>query len=143
MTRRRKILLGVSLMAVIAVLYPAFVLGYTWKCVVASDLPGGRHGPLDGYRHALASAVVSYTLHPAVVPVVNLAMESQGKDSNRMDRHNNLLGASIGDEVGEFGEIEPLVRALAESGSSGAPLPGRMAWPVSYTHLTLPTSIQV
>ena len=43
-------------------------------------------------RHTLASAVVSYTLHPRAVELVTRLMESKGKNSNTMDRHNNRIG---------------------------------------------------
>jgi hypothetical protein len=43
-------------------LYPAFILGYTWFHVANAPFLGGRNGPLDAYRHTLASALVAYTL---------------------------------------------------------------------------------
>jgi hypothetical protein len=61
-----------------------------------SNFTGGRHGPLDAYRHTLASAVIGFTLGPRAVQWATWAMENAGKDANRMDRHNNLIGADIG-----------------------------------------------
>src|SRR5688572_11426083 len=95
MKKKRKLrqVLGAAL---ILSLYPLFVLTYTWSCVFRSDLEGGRHGPLDAYRHALASAVVSYTFGERSVGLVTSLMESKGKNSNKMDSHNNRIGAHIG-----------------------------------------------
>lgn len=75
-----------------------------------SDLPGGRDGPLDAYRHTLASAVVAYTLDPVVVEWATRALERKFYDANAMDRHNNRIGARIGYHARSFSEIEPAVR---------------------------------
>jgi hypothetical protein len=88
---RRLVLAGLTLAA-----YPTFVLTYTWSHVLQSPLPGGRHGPLDAYRHTLASAVVAHTLDARVILLVNGVMERHGRRSNAMDIHNNLIGAGIG-----------------------------------------------
>ena len=48
---RRLVLAGLILAA-----YPAFVLASVYAHWFAADLPGGRNGPADAYRHALASA---------------------------------------------------------------------------------------
>jgi hypothetical protein len=98
-------------------LYPLFVLGYTFSHVYRSDLPGGRHGPLDAYRHALASAVVSYTMHEKAVHLITSIMERAGKASNQMDRHNNHLGAKIGAQSSSFHELEPTVRQHVKNGA--------------------------
>ncbi|RQO45949.1 hypothetical protein DBV14_23175 [Variovorax sp. KBW07] len=100
--------------------YPAFVLGYTGAHVVQSELPGGKNGPLDAYRHTLASAVVAYTLSPVAVYWTTRVMESGDKDANRMDRHNNRIGAAIGAQAVRFDEIEPSVLAHVLQGSVGA-----------------------
>ena len=110
MLKRKKLLYRLSALALILSIYPAFVLGYTWCHVFLSELKGGRHGPLDAYRHTLASAVVSYTLHERVVEIVNRLFESKDKDSNKMDRHINLLGARIGAAASSFRDLEPTVR---------------------------------
>ena len=108
--------------------YPAFVFGYTWSHVVRSNLSGGRHGPLDAYRHTLASAVVSFTLGPRAVEWATWAMESASKDANRMDRHNNLIGAGIGASARSFSAIEPAVHAQVLRGAVNAPDPGKVTW---------------
>jgi hypothetical protein len=114
--------------ALLASAYPAFVLGYTWSHVLRSDFSGGRHGPLDAYRHTLASAVVSYTAGPRAVVWVTLVMESAGKEANRMDRNNNLIGAGIGASARSFSEIEPAVHARVLRGAVNASDPGQVTW---------------
>ena len=108
--------------------YPAFVLGYTWSHVAHSSLPGGRHGPLDAYRHTLASAVVGFTLSPRAVEWVTWAMERGGNDANLMDRRNNRIGAAIGLRAHSFGEIEPAVQAKVQSGAIDAHDADQVTW---------------
>ena len=99
--------------------YPTFVLGYTWYHVLQSPLEGGRHGPLDAYRHTLASAVVSYSLGEWAVNFVSEIMESGGKESQEMDRHNNSVGGSIGSQCNSFSDIERLVSEAVSKGGVG------------------------
>jgi len=117
---------------VIAVLlvsaYPAFVLGYTWSHVASSNLPGGSNGPLDAYRHTLASAVVAFTLSPRAVEMTTWLMERRGNDANLMDRRNNLVGAAIGMHARSFGEIEPAVRAEVLRGAVNARDAVQVTW---------------
>jgi hypothetical protein len=108
--------------------YPAFVLGYTWSHVARSNLPGGRHGPLDAYRHTLASAVVAFTLSPRAVEWVTSAMERRSTDANLMDRHNNRIGAAIGMRAHSFSEIEPAVQAQVQGGAIDARDAGQVTW---------------
>lgn len=108
--------------------YPAFVLGYTWSCVFKSDLPGGRNGPLDAYRHALASAVVSHTLGDSAVKLVTGLFESGGRDSNAMDSHNNQIGAAIGSRVKSFAQIAPSVRLAIQNGAVDAADINQITW---------------
>jgi len=126
--KRTNLLILAIAVAFLVSVYPAFVLGYTWSHVVRSTLSGGRHGPLDAYRHTLASAVVGFTLGPRAVQCVTWAMESAGKDENRMDRHNNLIGAAIGASARSFSEIEPAVHAQVLRGAVNAPDPGQVTW---------------
>lgn len=114
--------------AIILLLYPAFVIGYTWAHVLRSDLEGGRHGPLDAYRHTLASAVVSHTLGEWAVELVTTVFESSGKDSNKMDRTNNSIGAAIGSRAGSLGEIEPMVREQVSQGAELSDVAGQITW---------------
>jgi hypothetical protein len=109
-------------------MYPLLVLIYTWGYVLRSDLEGGRHGPLDAYRHALASAVVSYTLGEKAVDITTGLMESKGKQSNTMDRHNNMIGAQIGSIANSFTDIEPLVHQKVVVGAVNSTDNSRITW---------------
>jgi len=93
-----------------------------------SDFEGGRHGPLDAYRHALASAVVSYTLGDKAVDIATSLMESKGKQSNTMDRHNNQIGARIGATANTFKEIELSVRQSVLNGTVGSTNDNQITW---------------
>jgi hypothetical protein len=126
--KNRKRLIRIVAAMLLASAYPAFVLGYTWNHVAHSKLPGGRHGPLDAYRHTLASAVVAFTLSPRVVEWVTWLMESAGKDANLMDRRNNYIGKNIGTRARSFSEIEPTVRVQVQSGSVNAFDPAQVTW---------------
>ena len=116
------------IMVIILLLYPGFVMGYTWTHVLRSDLEGGRHGPLDAYRHALASAVVSHTLGAWAVELVTSVFESSGKESNRMDRKNNAIGAAIGVTTGSFTELETRVRERVSAGAESSNVAGQITW---------------
>jgi hypothetical protein len=100
--------------------YAAFVLGYTWSHVAHSSLPGGRYGPLDAYRHTLASAAVAFTLSPRAVDLTTWFMERRDDDTNLMDRRNNQIGAAIGVHARSFSAIEPAVRAEVSRGAVNA-----------------------
>lgn len=128
MPRRKKIFRRLAAALAVACLYPAWVFGYTWSHVLNSDLEGGRHGPLDAYRHALASAVVSHTLGEWAVTLVTRLFESRGKDSNIMDAHNNRIGARIGATAPSFAEIEPAVQMAVRQGKEGAVEGGQITW---------------
>jgi hypothetical protein len=128
MKKKRHWLRRLAALAVVLGAYPVFVLGYTWSCVFRSDFEGGRHGPLDAYRHALASAVVSYTLDHRAVNLVTAVYESQGKDSNHMDSHNNRIGARIGRESTSFAELEPSVRRHVQAGATDSSDPDQIMW---------------
>lgn len=108
--------------------YPLLVLIYTWGCVLRSDLEGGRHGPLDAYRHVLASAVVSYTLGEKAVDITTGLMESKGKQSNAMDRHSNMIGAKMGSIANSFTDIEPLVRQQVFVGAVNSTDSSQITW---------------
>ena len=108
--------------------YPAFVLGYTWTHVSSASFPGGRHGPLDAYRHTLASAVVAFTLSPRAVEWITIAMESNAKRSSAMDRHNNRIGAMVGSQARSFADLQPAVHALVRQGAVEATDRGQITW---------------
>lgn len=128
MKRRRRLILRSGAVLLLLSAYPVFVLGYTWSHVAGSDLPGGRLGPLDAYRHTLASAVVAFTLSPRAVDWVTSVMERGGNASNRMDRHNNRIGAVIGSRARSFGEIERAVSAQVQRGAAGATDSAQVTW---------------
>ena len=128
MKTKRKLLLRLTALTVLLSIYPLSVLTYTWTCVFRSDLEGGRHGPLDAYRHALASAVVPYTLHERAVDLITTLMESRGKDSNKMDRHNNRIGAQIGASSKSFHDLEPAVRQSVQNGTINSTNANQITW---------------
>jgi hypothetical protein len=116
------------IVTIVLLIYPVFVIGYTWTHVLRSDLEGGRHGPLDAYRHALASAVVSHTLGQWAVELVTTVFESSGKDSNQMDRKNNSIGAAIGRHTESFGDLESSVREKISAGAELSDESGQITW---------------
>jgi len=101
---------------------------FTWSHVLRSDLKGGRHGQLDAYRHALASATVSYTLGEWAVDVTTWIFESGKKDSNKMDIHNNRIGARLGTKAESFGDIEPAVRSAVLNGTVSSVDTEQITW---------------
>lgn len=125
---KKKIMKWGVVLALLASIYPAFVLGFTWSFVLKSDLQGGKNGPLDAYRHTLASAVVSYTIGKSAVRLFTELVESRHKNSGIMDRHNNLIGASIGSECKSFRELEPAVHQAVLNGSVDSKEPWQITW---------------
>ncbi len=126
--RRRRLLRRGGAFALLLAAYPLWVVVFTWSHVLRSDFEGGRNGKLDAYRHALASATVSYTLGVWAVEVTTWVFESGGKDSNEMDVHNNRIGALIGSKAGSFSEIEPAVRDAVAGGCVSAEDAGQITW---------------
>lgn len=127
-TKTKRALLSIAVVALLLSAYPAFVLGYTWSHVASASFPGGRHGPLDAYRHTLASAVVAFTLSPRAVELITAVMEGGDKRSSAMDRHNNRIGARVGSEARSFAELQPAVYALVQQGAVGASDPRQITW---------------
>jgi hypothetical protein len=111
-----RLLRQLSILAAIVLVYPIGVIGFTWGHVLRSDFEGGRHGPLDAYRHALASATVSYSLGKWAVDLTTWVLESNAKDSGKMDIHKNRIGAEIGARSGSFSDLEPTVRQAVLDG---------------------------
>jgi hypothetical protein len=128
MQKKTRWLRRLVILAILLCIYPVFVIGYTWKHVLRSELEGGRHGPLDAYRHALASAVVSYTLGEWAVELVTFVFESSGKDSNQMDRKNKSIGATIGGSIESFSELESKVREQVSAGAEFSENAGQITW---------------
>ena len=134
--KSRWLLFGVYPSAVVLIGPLVLFLGYVWSHVWVQDLPGGRHGPLDAYRHTLASAVLSYVLDhgirpgagAAAVDIVCLVMENGELRSNVMDRHNNRLGSHIGARSTSFSAIEPEVSRAVAAGAMGATRHDQVTW---------------
>jgi hypothetical protein len=110
--------------------YPAFVLGATYWHFFQADLPGGRNGPADAYRHSLASAIVAYTLSPRCVDWVTAVMErgGAGNPSRAMDAHNNRLGARIGATAASWNAMQQAVLAAVEHGAIDTRSPDKITW---------------
>ena len=121
---------GPIMVAALLSSYPAFVLGTVYAETSRSDLPGGRHGPKDAYRHSLASATVAYTGSPRWVEWVTAVMESGGRgdDARAMDAHNNRLGARIGAEAGSWTQMQADVLAAVRAGAVTAESQDRITW---------------
>jgi hypothetical protein len=124
---RRRWLRWFGLAALVAT-YPVAVLSYVYWVTLTSNLPGGRHGPQDAYRHALASAVVAYTLSPRVVDWVTAVMEPSDDPADRMDRHNNAIGAAIGASATSLAAVRPEVERRVLAGRMLARDPNRITW---------------
>lgn len=110
--------------------YPAFILGTVYATTLHSDLPGGRHGPKDAYRHSLASATVAYTGSSRWVDWVTAVMEDGGRgDAARaMDAHNNRLGARIGAAAESWSGMQADVLAAVKAGGMQTSDPDRITW---------------
>ena len=126
--KKKKRLKKLIIVALVLSIYPLFALIYTWSHVYQSELEGGRHGPLDAYRHTLASAVVSYTLSENAVSAVTSIMEWGEGETRLMDKHNNMIGAQIGANAKSFQDIEPEVRKYISEGMINSTDPARTTW---------------
>ena len=122
---RRVLILGALLAA-----YPVFVVAATYTKFFAADLPGGRNGPADAYRHSLASAIVAYTLSPHCVEWVTAVMErgGEGNAARAMDAHNNRLGARIGATAESWNAMQQAVLAAVKNGAIEARSPEQITW---------------
>jgi hypothetical protein len=126
--KKRKLILKLGALFFAICIYPLFVILYTWSYVAKSDLEAGGNGPLDAYRHTLASSVVSYTLGEWAVDLITDIFESKRTDSSNMDKHNNRIGEKIGSHVKSFKDLEPSVRKHVLSGTSYANDPNQTTW---------------
>ena len=122
---RRALVAGAILAA-----YPAFVFGTVYAYWFAAGLPGGRNGPADAYRHALASATVAYTGSPRWVAWVTAIMEGDGSgnDMRAMDAHNNRIGARIGASASSWSAMQAGVRSAVDAGAIDARDPETITW---------------
>lgn len=127
--RRRWLRRGIVAISLFA-LYPVFVLASVYATTLRSDLPGGRHGPRDAYRHSLASATVAYTGSPRWVEWVTAVMENggHGDAARAMDAHNNLLGARIGAKAESWGDMRTAVYAAVKAGGVDVEDENRITW---------------
>jgi hypothetical protein len=119
-----------ALFAIALGVYPAFVLGTVYATTLGSDLPGGRHGPKDAYRHSLASATVAYTGSPRFVEWVTAVMENggDGGPDRAMDAHNNRIGARIGANAESWAGMRAAVLAAVKAGGIEAEDDDRITW---------------
>jgi len=129
-TRRRRWRSRALALLVALGAYPAFVLIAVYSQWFAADLPGGRNGPADAYRHSLASAIVAYTLSPRCVDWVTAVMErdGQGNASRAMDAHNNRIGARVGAAAENWTAMQREVRAAVDHGAIDARSPEQITW---------------
>ena len=109
-------------------LYVAFVLGFVWWHCHKSGLEGGKYGPLDAYRHTLASAVVAYTTTPKLVVAVTNLMEFKNRPIDLMDQHNNAIGARIGMQVDSLFKLDAAVKAQVSRGTINATDANQTTW---------------
>lgn len=116
--------------AALLALYPALVLASVYAAIAHSDLPGGRHGPKDAYRHSLASATVAYTGSSRWVDWVTAVMEDGGRGdgARAMDAHNNRLGARIGAAAESWSGMQADVLAAVKAGGMQTSDPDRITW---------------
>lgn len=128
MKKKRKFYIKLGAIAFILGIYPLCLLMYTWTCVFQSDLEGGKNGPLDAYRHTLASAIVSHTLGEWAVKATTFIMESKTSASGAMDRHNNRIGMKIGSHATSFKDLEPMVRARVMKGKCSSTKTDQITW---------------
>ncbi|MFD0727138.1 DUF6973 domain-containing protein [Lysobacter brunescens] len=132
---RRRWLRRLLVVAVLLGGYPAFVLGSVYLATSRSDLPGGRHGPKDAYRHTLASATVAFTGSPRWVDWVTAVMEGDAhrhtgrSDAARaMDAHNNRIGARIGAGAESWNEMNAAVLQAVQAGGVAVEDEDRITW---------------
>ena len=126
-TRLRRFWQLGALALAFASLYPAAALTWVYWHTAHSGLPGGRHGPRDAYRHALASGFVAFTLSPDLVAAVS-ALTEGNSPSGRMDRQNNAIGADLGAQAQSLTELRSRVLQAVASGQIEASDPHQMTW---------------
>ncbi len=118
---------GLRLLGLIG-LYALFVLGYVWWHCHSSGLEGGKYGPLDAYRHTLASAAVAYTTTPKLVRAVTIIMEYKNRPIDLMDQHNNAIGARIGVNAKSLSDLDAAVKHQVAHGAIDASSVNQTTW---------------
>jgi hypothetical protein len=128
--RKRRLRHRLALAAAALAAYPAFVLASVYAHWFAADLPGGRNGPGDAYRHALASATVAYTSSPRLVEWATWVMEGDGSRGRgrAMDVHNNRIGARIGSNAPSWDAMQSAVLAAVHAGRVDADRAETITW---------------
>jgi hypothetical protein len=127
---RWKRLKWLALVALLLAAYPGFVFATVYAHWFVANLPGGRNGPGDAYRHTLASATVAYTGSPRWVAWVTAVMEhdGEGNDSRAMDAHNNRIGARIGAQASSWRQMQADVMAAIERGTVNTADEQQITW---------------
>lgn len=116
--RRRRLARRCLWVLAVLLAYPLAVLGATYAITLSSGLPGGSHGPCDAYRHALASALVAYTLSPSCVEWVTEFMEGDDAEASHvMDSHNNRVGIRMAASAANLADLLAKVRRAVEGGA--------------------------
>ncbi len=110
------------------VLYTSFVLGFVWWHCHKSGLEGGKYGPLDAYRHTLASALVAYTTTPRLVSATTKIMEYKNRPIDLMDQHNNAIGAEIGVNAESLFDLDAAVKNQVAHGTIDASSAQQTTW---------------
>ena len=119
-------------------IYSALVLVFVWWSCYNSQFHYGKNGPLDAYRHTLASAVVSYTSSPKIVTFATIIMERENKSANLMDIHNNAIGANIGQHAQSLTDIKAKVATQIAAGGINKIAPTQTTWlAAEYWHESL------
>jgi hypothetical protein len=123
---RRRLSIGLAVLAA----YPAFVFVSVYAHWFSVGLPGGRDGPADAYRHALASATVAYTASPCFVDWTTWVMErdGEGSASRAMDAHNNRIGARIGANAPSWDAMQAAVLQAVREGAINADRAEKITW---------------
>jgi len=93
-----------------------------------SNLPGGRNGPQDAYRHILIAAELTRRLGTETAKLgldaleaYGTAMQLQKSEDEAMDRYNNELGYKIGQNAQSWKEVVARARELIERDHLGEP----------------------
>ena len=123
-------LAGAAICGALTLAFAAWLLASTYATVLRSGLPGGSDGPMDAYRHTLASAQLAYVFGPGSVRQFTALTERhpERKKDDAMDTHNNLLGAAIGASGRSLREVRAEVLHRVESGGVNRADPRQVTW---------------
>ncbi len=124
----KKTLKFILILVLLGSFYSAFLLSFVWWHCYTSGLQHGKNGPLDAYRHTLASAVLAYSISPKVVYLASTIMENKNQPANLMDKHNNKIGAQIGAHSSSLKAINIAVTAKIAHGCVNAKSTTQTTW---------------